>query len=307
MAACLNKFPVSWASKYASWLARWEFLLAAHRLGRHLTLGLIVSAIGHPSWFRMLLKISHFGAWIYFFPTMRKRNFQRTIRSYCWQWCAVSILTSSMQAQSPQQNFMGTCHWLVPCQLLLWDTLLKTLMFHPCLHWIWPFWTTRMRTNWLKMLFWAYLVLIFPIIFLVFAWQLLQTTGKFGFFAWRPWWISWCSSKQSLGRHRPKEAARFGKGFNFKKTSPKSKEWILVLQCRKSLVEGLWQVLGALTLGDVVEHGWKKHKDGWQELCIQVLPPCRCCEQIFGTNCPQRRSQICSPENWYSGTSVPKV
>ena len=45
----------------------------------------------------------------------------------------------------------------------------------------------------------------------------------------------------------------------------------------------------------------KKNQDGWQELCIQVLPPRRCCEQIFGAKCPPRRSQICSSENWYSG------
>ena len=97
----------------------------------------------------------------FFVPTMRKRSFQRTIRSYFWQWCAVSILTSKCtQAQSLQN-----CHWLVACQLLLWDNVLKILMFHPWLHWIWPFWITRMRTSWLKMLFWAYLVLIFPVFF----------------------------------------------------------------------------------------------------------------------------------------------
>ena len=51
----------------------------------------------------------------------------------------------------------------------------------------------------------------------------------------------------------------------------------------------------------------KKNQDGWQKLCIQVLPPRRCCEQIFGAKCPPRRSQICSSENWYSGTFVQKV
>ena len=42
MAACLNKFPLSWASNYASWLARWELLLAIQWLWKRLTLGFIV-------------------------------------------------------------------------------------------------------------------------------------------------------------------------------------------------------------------------------------------------------------------------
>ena len=33
----------------------------------------------------------------------------------------------------------------------------------------------------------------------------------------------------------------------------------------------------------------KKIKMDGKKLCIQVLPPRRCCEQIFGTKCPPRR------------------